>query len=192
MNIDIKLVAHAKDYIDDLARGINPLNKEAVNDNDVINDVKISRCFFYVSDILEAVIEGDVKKPKKPKPDPFVLQKLDLDGYGYSTEPISVSVITRKINELKPEEMENLKATAITNWLVDINMLSVIQINGKRHKRPTASGESIGITLEKRDGQNGPYYAVLYSKSAQHFIIDNLTSVIDGGYNNRQRKTNIG
>ena len=41
--MDINLVSHAKDYIDDLARGINPLTKEDVNEQDVINNVKISR-----------------------------------------------------------------------------------------------------------------------------------------------------
>ncbi len=189
MDIDVKIVAHAKDYIDDLARGINPFSKEAVDDNDIINNVKISRCLFYVSDILEAVIAGGgVKKPKKPKLEVFDLQTLDLDNYEYLIHPITISVIARKINELKPEAMEKLKVTAITNWLVDINMLSVVHANGKNHKCPTANGESIGITMEQRDGQYGPYYAVLYNESAQHFIIDNLAAIIDGGYNERQKK----
>lgn len=191
MNIDVKLVSHAKDYIDDLARGINPFSKEEVDDNDIINNVKISRCFFYVSDVLgEVIAGGGIKKSQKPKQEPFDLQKLDLDNYEYLIEPITISVIARKINELKPENMEKLKVTAITNWLVDINMLSVVQVHGKNHKRPTANGEGVGITMEQRDGQYGPYYVVLYNESAQHFIIDNLTAIIDGGYNERQKKTN--
>ncbi len=189
MDIDIKLIAHAKDYIDDLARGVNPLSKEFIDDNEIINNVKISRCLFYVSDILEAVIEGGgVKKPKKLKPELFNLQMLELDNYEYLNQPITISVIARRINELKPENMEKLKVTAITNWLVDINMLSVVQMNGKNHKHPTANGESIGITMEKREGQYGSYYAVLYNELAQRFIIDNLSAIIDGGYNQRQKK----
>lgn len=189
--MDINIVAHAKDYIDDLARGINPLSKEAVDENDIINNVKISRCLFYVSDILgEVIANGGVNANKAPKPkqEPFDLQKLDLDNYEYSIQPITVSVIARKINELKPENMKKLKVTAITNWLVDINMLSTVQVNGKSHKRPTANAESIGITMEQRNGQYGTYYAVLYNETAQHFIIDNLPSIIDGGYNEKQKK----
>ncbi|MBR3149068.1 MAG: hypothetical protein IKF64_02775 [Eubacterium sp.] len=189
MDIDTKLVSHAKDYIDDLAKGINPITKEAVDENDAINNVKITRCLFYVSDILEQVINCGVKAPKKPKQEAFDLQKLDLTNFKYSSTPITVSVITRSINELKPENMKKLKVTAITNWLVDINMLSVVQINGKNHKRPTANAESIGLTCELRDGQYGQYYAVLYSETAQRFIIDNLPSIIDGGYNERQKAT---
>lgn len=192
MDIDIKLTAHAKDYIDDLARGVNPFTKENVADEDIINNVKISRCLFYVSDILGEVISNggiNAKRISKPKQDSFDVEKLDLDNFTHSVQPIPVSAIANKINELKPENMKKLKTTAITNWLVDINMLSVVQINGKNHKRPTANGESLGITMEQRDGQFGPYYVVLYSENAQHFIIDNLPAIIDGGYNEGQKKT---
>ena len=192
MDIDIRLAAHAKDYIDNLARGINPLTKENVADEDIINNVKISRCLFYVSDILGEVISNggiNAKREPKPKLDPLDLEKFDLNNYTYLIQPISVSVIAKKINELKPENMEKLKTTAITNWLVDINMLSVVQVNGKNYKRPTANGESLGITMEQRDGQYGPYYAVLYNENAQRFIIDNLPAIIDGGYNERQKKS---
>lgn len=184
MDLDIKLVSHAKDYIYDLARGVNPLTKEAADEDDVINNVKISRCLFYVSDILDEVIEnGGIKKKKKAPQEEFNIEMLDLNGYEYSSQPVSISVIAGKINNLKPDNMKKLKITAITNWLVDINMLCVVQVNGKNHKRPTSNGEGIGITTEQRDGQYGPYTAVLYNENAQRFIIDNLNSVIDGGFN---------
>ena len=185
MDIDINLVAHAKDYLDDLARGINPLTKQEVNEADVVNNIKISRCLLYVSDILGEVIEnGGVGKAQKKALQPFDVHKLDLNSFIYTGEkPVTVSLIAEQINSLKPEDMKKLKTTAITNWLVDIDMLSVVQINGKNHKRPTPNGEAIGIFLEQRDGQYGPYYVVLYNENAQHFITDNLSAIIDGGYN---------
>lgn len=66
--MDINLVSHAKDYIDDLAKGINPFTKEEVNESDIINNIKISRCLFYVSEILNEVISnGGVNRSSKPK-----------------------------------------------------------------------------------------------------------------------------
>ena len=184
MDIDIKLVQHAKDYLDELARGINPITMEEVGENDSVNNIKISRCFLYVSDVLGAVIEnGGVGKQPKKKTEPFDLQKLDLSGFEFSEKPIPVSAIAEGINALKPEDMKKLKTTALTNWLVDLGMLSIVQINGKNHKRPTSAGEEVGISLEQRDGQYGVYYVVLYNESAQHFIVDNLSAVIDRGYN---------
>ena len=187
MDIDMKILLHAKDYIDDLARGKNPLTKEDVNENDVVNNIKISRCLLYVSDILAEIADnGGVGKKKQL---PFDAQRIGIERFEYSSVPISISVICQMINELKPNNMKKLKTTALTNWLVDINMLSIVQINGKNHKRPTPNAESMGIFLEQRDGQYGPYYVVLYNEAAQHFIIDNLPAIIDGGYNNSQRKT---
>lgn len=184
MDIDIKIVAHAKDYLDDLARGINPLTKEEVGENDSVNNIKISRCLLYVSDILGAVIEnGGVGKPPKKVIEPFDLQSIDLTRFEFSAKPIPITAIIERIKVLLPENMKNIKITAITNWLVDLGMLSIVQINGKNNKRPTQRGETIGIYLEKRDGQYGPYHVVLYDENAQHFIIDNLSAVIDGGYN---------
>lgn len=192
MSIDIKLLTHAKDYIEDLARGINPLTKAPVDDYDVINNVKISRCLFYVADVLGEVVNNggiSAKKTSKQKKTPFDPQQLDMASYPYSAQPIGISVIAKRINELKPDTMKQLKVTAITNWLVDINILSIVHINGTNHKRPTENAESIGITSEQRDGQHGSYYAVLYNETAQHFIIDNLQAIIDAGYNDNRKKT---
>lgn len=49
-----------------LANGIDPFSDKPVPDGDIINNVKLSRCFFYISGILEKVIEngGEVAKPQ--------------------------------------------------------------------------------------------------------------------------------
>lgn len=52
-----ELLIHAKNYIDKLANGINPLTGEPVADDDIVNNVRISRCLFYVSSVLKSVID---------------------------------------------------------------------------------------------------------------------------------------
>ena len=42
----------AKDWILKLANGINPLDGSAIPDGDIVNNVHISRCLFYVSELL--------------------------------------------------------------------------------------------------------------------------------------------
>lgn len=184
MDLDINSVSLAKEYIDYLARGINPVTKEFVDENDTINNVKISRCLFFVSDVLREVMDnGITKKAKKEKLQEFNAEMIDFSKYKYSANPITISVIVEKINNLKPDNMKKLKITAITNWLVDLEILSVVQINDKKQKIPTAKAKRIGIDSEQRNGQYGLYEVVLYNESAQYFIIDNLSSIIEGGYN---------
>ncbi len=54
--MDIETIKHAKKYIHKLANGINPITDELIKDNEIINNIRISRCLFYVSDILEEII----------------------------------------------------------------------------------------------------------------------------------------
>ena len=63
---ELETIAHAKSYLEKMANGINPLTGEAVPETDLINQVRISRCLFFVSDILRKVIEqGGVRPPVK-------------------------------------------------------------------------------------------------------------------------------
>lgn len=182
--MDINLVSHAKDYMDDLAKGINPFTKEEIDENDIVNNVKISRCLFFVSEILGEVIEnGGVSSSAKPRLVEFNVENINTDSIEISDAPVTVSVIAQRVNAVKPENMKKLKVTAISNWLVSINMLKVVTINSKNIKKVTDNGSSLGLTEEERMTQNGTYLAVTYNRNAQQFIVDNLNSIIEGGFN---------
>lgn len=60
---ELEKIEYAKTYIEKLANGVNPLTGQAAPDSDLINNVRISRCLFYVSDILRQVVEnGGISK----------------------------------------------------------------------------------------------------------------------------------
>lgn len=56
----------AKSYLDKLANGINPITNELASEYDTINNIHISRCLFYVSDVLRNLIENN-NNPQKRK-----------------------------------------------------------------------------------------------------------------------------
>ena len=171
----------AKAYIDQLANGINPIDGTCVADSDVINNVRISRCLFYVSDILKRVIDngGSIGKKKVAK-GPFFLPSEAAKGFRFSKAPITVSEIVKHINSLADSERCcQLKLTSVTTWLIEIGALEVITTaDGKNTKLPTAQGTELGILTEKRMGQRGEYTVVVYNIEAQRFIIDNIEAII--------------
>ena len=57
MATELEIMIHAKTYLDKLANGINPLTDEVLPETDVVNQVRISRCLFFVSDVLRQVID---------------------------------------------------------------------------------------------------------------------------------------
>lgn len=55
---EIEKLERAKMFIENLANGISPIDGELIPEGEIVNNVHVSRCLFYVSDILDKVIEG--------------------------------------------------------------------------------------------------------------------------------------
>lgn len=181
---EIEKIEYAKSFIDKLADGINPLTDEPVADNDVVNNVRISRCFFYVSDILRKVIEkgGLATKKKAPKGDklPFALTLEQTMAFQYSAKPIPLGIFADKLYAAaENENMQKITYKKIADWLVAIGMLRIqTQSDGKNVKRPTEDGEALGISVEKRLGAYGEFQTVVYDEKAQRFIVDNMDAIV--------------
>lgn len=60
---ELEKIERAKVYMDKLANGINPVDDSVVPEEDVVNNVRLSRCFFFVADVLEQVIENGGIQP---------------------------------------------------------------------------------------------------------------------------------
>lgn len=180
---DLEIMQRARAYIEKMANGVNPITDQPVPDYETLNDVRISRCLFYVSDVLRQVIEngGEIGKKKAAKKQPFMISQEQLRNFELSEKPISVSEVTRRINALKnSEEMANLKYKSITDYLMNAGMLQLIEFNdGSKAKEPTEMGRTIGISVEERFGQRGAYRVVLYNLDAQQFILDNMEGIIE-------------
>lgn len=182
--IDIEAVARAKTYIEKLANGIHPLDGTVIPNEDVINDVQLSRCFFYVADVLRQVMElGEVNPQKRAstKKQAFALSVNARSAVEFSPSPIPVSEIARRINELIDQDtMSKLSYRTITDWLISIELLEEsVTGNGQLAKRPTSQGKGLGIFAQTRLGHKGPYVVVLYPLTAQQFIVDNLDAIVE-------------
>lgn len=179
---ELETIARAKMYIDKLANGINPLDDTAVAENDIVNNVRISRCLFFVSDTLRRVLEnGGVGVTSRVKKNKFKITAEELEKFEFSDRPIPVSEITKRINDIADtENSTKLSHNTITSWLSEIGMLNeMINTEGKKRKRPTAEGAELGIFVKEVTSQNGTFNVVFYNKSAQKFIVDNIPSVIE-------------
>lgn len=179
--VDLELLKHANDYILKMANGINPLTLENVSENDLLNNIKISRCLFYVNSILNEVIKNSINgKQTKVSKKKFCIDRSDLDRYKFIEEDVSISKIVKRINDLKNDDgMYKLKSSEVTDWLLSIGLLEEKNNNGKKVKVPTQLGCKMGMYLEHRMGTYQNYDIVIYKKSMQEFIIDNFEELLD-------------
>lgn len=177
---ELEKVKRAKQYIEKMAYGKNPLTDESVPETDLINNVRISRCLFYVSEVLGQVIEEEESYSK----DQEVNSPLPLDqlkNYLPSEESLSISAITGKINAIAAlPEGQKVKREQITDWLMEIGALQgFTTAGGTCVKRPTQQGIQIGITMEKRTAGGREYSVVVYDQYAQQFITDHLDAILE-------------
>ena len=184
---ELEKIEYAKSFIDKLANGINPLDDTFIPEGDIANHVRISRCFFYVSEILQKEIDRERRKhykELKPRVVPFSLTPEQLQRFEYSADPISATTMTRRLTWLVREEiqqghMESLSYRKITQWLINIGMIEYRDWgHGVKKRFPTTEGEEMGLVLEiwENYGRRAP--VIFFSEAAQHFIIDNLDAVL--------------
>lgn len=181
---ELEKIAYAKTFIDKLAQGINPLDDSPIPEGDIANNVRLTRCFFYVSDILGRIIENEgINREYRVKEEkiPFEITTEQLVKYIFQPFPVTVSEISKQLTALCDNpKMKTLSAVQINSWLLFNGYLTegVDPHTNKNRKLPTQKGIDLGIsTLEKQDSFNRPYLTVVYNSNAQRFILSNLDEI---------------
>ena len=171
-DIDQNKLIVAIDWINKLANGMNPIDGRVLPDSDIVNNVHVSRCLFYVSSLLEGV--GKKSSQRKLHELKFQLTP-EIASKVFIAERTGIAMFVKEINKVIPENMQPLAASKVTQWLVSVGYLVEQQSSdGRKYKAPTELGTSIGLTSAWRKGSQGQYLAISYNANAQHFILENL------------------
>lgn len=180
---ELEKIAYAKSFIDKLANGINPVDDTPIPEGDIANNVRLSRCFFYVSDILRQVIEHGgtaVNQSAKVRKQEFYLSQNERARLLVSEKAVTVTEIANYLNShINQETTKKITGASINDWLMSIGLLEIVKLqNGKQRKQPTVQGNEMGIFVDERNGQFGQYYVVLFTSDAQQLIYDNIDSIV--------------
>lgn len=177
---ELEIMQRAKMYMDMLAQGIDPISGRAVPGDSALNQARLTRCFSYVSEVLDKVIANGGTVVPAPKTQAFTISLEQLAMVQLSAEPVTVSwIIDSLARAVNNPDMRKLSATAITNWLLQQGFLEKrTNAEGKNIRIPTPSGHAIGLTSETRQGRDGEYQMVLYNLNAQRFILDHLMEML--------------
>jgi len=177
MPTELEKLERARLYIEQLANGVDPISGHELPEDSALNQVRLSRCFFYVADVLKQALIREKRASKAPLL-PFALPE-ELRGQIPIEQSVMIKRFTESVNALADlGAMRKLKMTAFTGWLVEQGYLREDLFNGKRRKVPTDKGRAVGITSEERQGQYGAYTATLYDENAQRLMIAHLDEII--------------
>ena len=181
---ELEKIEDAKSFIDKLANGINPLDDSPIPDGDIANNVRLSRCFFYVSDILRRVIENggtETARTHRTKKKLFAMSEEERARIVFSEKPVTVSEITKQLNAIVDlETTKKITAVAVNQWLLSMGLIEAATMpSGRNFKRPTAAGQELGMLNEERVGQYGNYTVLLFNRQGQQFVCDNLEAIME-------------
>ena len=184
MDNNLEMLKRAKQYMEQLANGIDPISGIEIPGDAVLNNVRLSRCFFYVADVLRQTIEagGKVAKESKPKKLPFHMTEEEKARVALSDEPLYISHFCERLNaEIDTDNVRKCPSSAFGKWLLDKGFLDIETIDGTAHKKASALGESIGIVARPSTYSTGNAYMHTYNREAQQFLLDNLGEIIAFG-----------
>ena len=177
---ELETMQRAKVYLDKLAQGIDPITDQAVAEGDSLRNPRLSRCFQYVSGVMEKVIlnGGQVGSVEKA---PFTITPEQLAKVQLTGEPLRIAdFVDRILQATNYEGMKKLSPVKLTNWLLKKGFLTQEQgPDGKSRRIPTAEGKQLGISSKMCEYRGGEYLGIFYNIQAQNFLLDHMPSIIE-------------
>lgn len=176
---ELEVMQRAKMYMDKLAQGVDPITGNELPEDALLNNVRLARCFFYVSGILQQVIDNGGIVGSRPKKNNFIVTPQMMSRLAPADRPLRISEFTELLAAAADDpNTRRPTTTAITNWLLSKGFMEKIpSADGKQQRVPTEAGQRIGMYTETRQGQYGEYLAVYYSIEAQRFLLDHLGEI---------------
>jgi hypothetical protein len=182
MVTELDKLVRAQQYIAKLAEGIDPITDAELPQDTILNNVRLSRCFFYVAGVLSQVIEGHGKMPARADALPaFSITDEELSRVAVADGPVNITTLLKAVSDAAPGR-KKLAVTAVTGWLAQEGYLKAVnEADGKGRKEVTEKGKGIGLFSEMREGPAGRYLAVLYPPEAQRFILKHINDILAFG-----------
>lgn len=177
---ELDTMKRAKMYMDKLAQGIDPITDRKVPEDSVLNQVRLARCFFYVSGILDQIIANGGTVGARQRTKPFTITPEQLARVQISETPVRIlGLVDALYQAVGDPDMKKLNATVITNWLEQKGILTKeTGPDGKFRRVPTEAGFRMGLSTQLRQGQQGEYLSVSYNTDAQRFVLSHLEEIM--------------
>ena len=188
-----QLIAHTKNYMDMLSKGVDPLTGEAVENDSALNQPRLQKCFAYVSELLDELLQGNGFVALYPedagryevveKKVPFAPSQEALQALPQINQPLTPNAFLKYINRAVDEKrMEKLSSTSVNAWLLARGFVTESKEPATIHKtvrRPSPSAAKIGIyeqeIIDEFTGESR--MVMLFSPEAQRYMLAHISEI---------------
>ncbi len=178
---ELELMKHAKNYLDQMAAGSDPLRGTPIPEGDLVLQPRISRCLAYVSGILEKVIQnGGQVSAYHTDLLPFAVTAEQLRRVPLSGEPIGIRDFCGRISEqIDASVMRRLNPSIVTGYLVRQGLLEEqVRQDGKKTRISSRRGREIGIQTVYKNTAYGERSAIVYDAAAQRYMLEHMEDIM--------------
>ena len=174
---DIEKIEKAKIILQKIAGGTNPISGEPIEGDNFLNDPRIIRCFYYVAEVLDNVVQGNYMKNRISD---FQITEEQKSQVIFIEGNIGVNQIAKCINQLiNPLVSKRVSGVAINNGLKRMGILSeTIDNEGKKRTTINENSADYGFQLERRNYNGNEYDMVVIDDRGKKYILDNIEEIM--------------
>lgn len=178
--IPIEVLQRAKRYTDLLAKGIDPISEEEVEEGNFIKQERLSTYFTYVSWVLDDVIKNGGKVYKQSRYKDFMITQAQISTISITSTPISMFDFCERIYYAASDpKMKKLEPAKLNIWLERSGYLCFDRDSREEFQQsPSEMGRNLGITSQQRYEYRQVISVNFYDATAQQHILDNMGAIL--------------
>ncbi|MEN6350081.1 MAG: hypothetical protein ABFD08_11875 [Syntrophomonas sp.] len=180
MDLEKEKIIKAKEILNKIANGFNPVNGAPIDADCFLQDPRIIRCLFFVQQVLNEVVEGSINRNSR-KIDRFVITAEEKSQVQFPQENIGVNQFARCINSvIDLNRSRKISGVEINRQLKKMGILAEEQLDdGKKRTAINENSCKYGIVTEKRSYNGNEYDMVCFNDIGKKFLLDDLEKILE-------------
>lgn len=177
MDLDREKLIKAKAILEKMANGINPINGQPIHDESFLQDPRMIRMLFYVSNVLQQVADGKIQKNR---PRDFSITADEKSKVKFPEYKIGVQEFSKCINEvIDPNRSKKLTGVELNKQLKKLGILSEVPTeDGKMKTTINEKSKEYGIEIEHRNFNGREYDMVVFNYLGKKYLLENIEYIM--------------
>lgn len=179
MNPEKERIIKARETVEKISNGINPLTGDQIEDTSFLHDGRIIRCLNFVQEILGNAIEGGLRPHSKKSMD-FMITDEEKKRIELPKGKIGINQFAQCVNDvIDLDKSKKLTGMEINKKLKKMGILGEQSLeDGKKRTILSDRSEEFGIESESRNNNGSSYEMILFNETGKKFLLDSLEKIM--------------
>ncbi len=172
-------IAKAREMVQKMAGGINPLDGQPLDDDCFLHDPRMVRCLHFVQEILRKALEDPARAGQR-KPAVFAISGEEKNRVQLPKGKIGINEFARCLNGvIDAGKSRKLTGIEINRQLKKMGVLGEqVLADGKTRTIVKAESSHYGIESEKRNQNGNEYEMVLFNEEGKKYLLENIETIM--------------